>query len=138
MQAQVGNVHHRQFPNFEDVGDLNIRSERATGYIRVDWLTPPGLDTWGDVRLFLIGTHGYIEVRKNTDLAGRAGKDHVFIVDQHETRYVDCAGVPLPYGRQLIADVLDRTETAMRQDLWFRVSELALIAQQMAARPPFA
>jgi predicted dehydrogenase len=138
VQSQVGNVHHRQFPNFEDFGDLNIRSERAVGYIRVDWLTPPGLDTWGDVRLFVIGTQGYIEVRKNTDLAGRTGKDHVFIVDQHSTRYVDCSDCQLPYGAQLVADVMNRTQTAMRQDTWFHVSELALIAQQRATRLHFA
>lgn len=133
IQSQVGNVHHRQFPNFEDFGDLTIRSDRATGYVRVDWLTARGLDTWGDVRLFVVGTEGTIELRKNVDIAGRPGKDHLFIVDQASTRYIDCSGEPLPYGQQLVNDVLNRTETAMSQAHCFLASELTLIAQQQAA-----
>ncbi len=132
VQSQAGNFHFRQFPNFEDFGDLTLRSERATGYIRVDWLTPAGLGVWGDVRLFVLGTEGYIELRKNIDVAGREGTNHLFIVDQQSTRYIDCRDVPLPYGAQLVADVQNRTETAMTQAHSFLTSELALVAQQRA------
>jgi predicted dehydrogenase len=134
VTAQVGNFKHTQFPLIEDFGDLMIRSERATGYIRVDWLTPPGLPTWGDVRLFLLGTDGYIELRKNCDITGREGTDHLFLVNQQAPRYIPCADVPMPYGQQLIYDVLHRTETAMTQEHCFRASELALIAQKQATR----
>lgn len=134
VQSQVGNLHFRQFPLFEDFGDLNLRSEKATGYVRVDWLTPRGLDTWGDVRLFLLGTEGYIELRKNIDIAGRPGKDHLFMVDQQSVRYIDCSGVDLPYGSQLVYDVLNRAETAQNQAQAFLASELSLIAQQQAVR----
>ena len=48
------------------------RSPQATGYIRVDWFTPDGLNTWGDGRLTILGTEGFIEIRKNCDLGGRA------------------------------------------------------------------
>ena len=41
---------------------------RATGYVRVDWYTPAGLEVWGDGRLFVLGTEGYLEVRKYIDL----------------------------------------------------------------------
>src|SRR5690606_25183842 len=83
VSAHVGNVRFaQQFPAFQDYGDLTIQSESAVGFVRVDWLTPDGLATWGDVRLFLLGTDGYIELRKNIDLAGRPGKDHLFLVDQ--------------------------------------------------------
>lgn len=133
VQSQVGNVHFSQYPHFEDFGDVVLRSDRATGYIRVDWLTPRGLDTWGDVRLFLLGTEGYIELRKNIDIAGRPGNDHLFIVDQHSARYIDCSNGDLPYGRQLVYDVLHRTETAMSQAHAFLASELSLMAQQQAA-----
>ena len=132
VHSQVGNFHFPQYPNFEDFGDLSIRSDRATGYVRVDWLTPRGLDTWGDVRLFLLGTEGYMEIRKTIDLSGRPGTDHLFVVDQHSTRYVDCTDVELPYGRQLVCDVLNRTQTAMNQELCFLASELSLIAQNEA------
>lgn len=134
VQSQVGNVHFRQFPALEDFGDLTIRSDKATGYIRVDWLTPAGLGAWGDVRLFVLGTDGTMELRKNIDIAGRSGANHLFVVDQQGTRYVDCSDVVLPYGGQLIADVQNRTETAMSQAHAFLASELALVAQQQATR----
>jgi predicted dehydrogenase len=133
VQSQVGNFKHREFTAFEDFGDLTLRSPTATGYIRVDWLTPKGLDTWGDVRLFVLGTDGYLELRKNTDIAGRGGANHLFMVDHDGMRYIDCANVPLPYGAQLIDDVLNRTETANSQAHVFLASELSLIAQQQAA-----
>lgn len=133
-QSQVGNLRFRQFPNFEDFGDLSIRSDDATGYVRVDWLTPDGLGTWGDVRLFVLGTDGYMELRKTIDIAGRPGTNHLFVVNAAGTSYIDCADVPLPYGAQLLDDVRHRTETAMPQAHAFLASELALIAQQNAVR----
>lgn len=134
VTSQVGNFYFTQYPNFEDFGDLVLRSPHATGYIRVDWLTAPGSKTWGDVRLFILGTEGSIELRKNTDLAGRDGDNHLFLVDKQGTQYIDCSEVPLPYGQQLINDVLNRTETAMPQAHCFLASELALRAQQQATR----
>jgi predicted dehydrogenase len=132
VAAHVGNVRFLQYPDMEDFGDLTIRSAHATGYIRVDWLTPQGLDTWGDVRLFLLGTEGYIELRKNIDISGRAGDNHLFLVNQQGTTYIDCADVALTYGQQLVNDVLNRTETAMSQTHCFLACELALKAQAMA------
>jgi len=134
VSAHVGNVKFAQFPAFQDYGDLTIRSAGAVGFVRVDWLTPEGLATWGDVRLFLLGTDGYIELRKNIDLAGRPGKDHLFLVDSRGTHYIDCADTPLPYGAQMLADLRDRTETAIGQAHTFTACELALKAQAMAAR----
>ena len=69
-----------------------LASDRATGYIRVDWFTPDGLPTWGDGRLFLLGTEGTIELRKYIDIAGRPGGDHLFLVDRDGIRHIDCAG----------------------------------------------
>ena len=71
MASQTGNVHYPQYPNFEDFGDVILRGNGGTGYIRNDWFTPDGLSTWGDGRLTILGTDGYIEVRKNVDIAGR-------------------------------------------------------------------
>ncbi len=134
VQAQVGNFRFKQFPNFEDFGDFNIRSDHATGYVRVDWLTPEGLGSWGDVRLFVLGTEGYIELRKNIDVTGKSGANHLFIVDQEGTRYIDCGDVPLPVGEQLIRDVQERSETAISQAHVFLTCELILTAQEMAKR----
>lgn len=132
VAAQVGNVNHPQYPKFEDFGDVMLRGNKGTGYIRVDWFTPDGLKTWGDGRLTILGTEGFIEIRKNIDIAGREGGNHLFVTDQKETRYVDCSKEPLPYGEQLVNDIVNRTETAMTQEHCFLATELALKAQQQA------
>lgn len=46
--------------------------------------------------------------------------------------YIDCTSVELPYGRQLVDDVVNRTETAMSQTRCFLAMELALRAQKQA------
>jgi len=68
------------------------------------------------------------------DIAGRPGGSHLFLVDQKETRYVDCSQVPLTYGERLVDDVLNRTETAMSQEHCFLATELALRAEKQAQR----
>ena len=134
VASQVGNVHYHEYPKFEDFGDVTVRGNGGTGYIRVDWFTPDGLNTWGDGRLTILGTEGYIELRKNIDIAGHEGGNHLFIVDKKETRYIDCKNDPLPYGQQLINDINDRTETAMTQAHCFLATELALRAQKDAQK----
>jgi predicted dehydrogenase len=138
VASQVGNIRNQQYPTFEDFGDATLRGDRGTGYIRVDWFTPAGLGTWGDGRLTILGTDGYIEIRKNIDIGGRPGGSHLFLVDQKETRYIDCSKVALPYGEQLVNDVVNRTETAMPQAHCFLATELMLKAQAQAQRVTFA
>jgi predicted dehydrogenase len=137
VASQVGNVHHPQYPDFEDFGDVMVRGDRGTGYIRVDWFTPDGLATWGDGRLTILGTDGFIEIRKNIDIGGKAGGSHLFLVDNKTTRYIDCRDVPLPYGDQLVSDIVNRTETAMPQAHCFLATELILKAQKQAQRLTF-
>ena len=132
ISATVANRGNPDRPGLQDVGDMHLKTPTTTGYVRLDWFTPDGLGTWGDGRLTILGTDGYIELRKYIDIAGRPGKDHLFLVDKHGTRYIDCTSQDLPYGRQLIADVLNRTETAMPQVRCFKAMELALTAQKMA------
>jgi predicted dehydrogenase len=137
VSSQIGNVAHPQYPNFEDFGDIMLRGNGGVGYIRIDWFTPDGLKTWGDGRLTILGTEGYIEVRKNIDIAGRPGGSHLFLVNGKDTQYIDCANVELPYGRQLVDDILNRTETAMTQHHCFLATELALKAQKNAQKLNF-
>ena len=132
LSSQVGNISHPQYPEFEDFGDVMLRGDKGIGYIRVDWFTPDGLASWGDGRLTVLGTEGYIEIRKNIDIAGRNGGNHLFLVNNKETKYIDCSKVPLPYGSQLVDDVVNRTETAMTQEHCFLATELALRAQDQA------
>jgi predicted dehydrogenase len=130
--AQTGNFNLPAYPKYQDFGDMSVRSPHATGYIRIDWFTPDGLATWGDGRTFILGTEGYIEMRKYIDIAGRKGANHLFLVNHKETTYYDCSNVYLPYGEQLVSDVVNRTETAMTQDHCFLATELALTAQKVA------
>ncbi len=132
--SQTGNFNLPGYPAFQDFGDMLVRSDHATGYIRVDWFTPDGLATWGDGRTFILGTDGYIEMRKYIDIAGRQGGNHLFLVNRKETLYVDCSKVHLPYGEQLVSDVVNRTQTAMSQEHCFLATELALIAQKNAQK----
>src|SRR5690606_15968860 len=85
ISSQVGNINHPQYPKFEDFGDVMLRGDKGVGYIRVDWFTPDGLASWGDGRLTILGTEGYIEIRKNIDVAGRDGGNHLFLVNNKET-----------------------------------------------------
>ena len=133
VASQVRNVRHPEHPDFMDFGDVMVRGNGGTGYIRLDWFTPAGLPTWGDGRLIILGTDGYIEARKYVDIGGeRKGGNHLFLVDQKGMQRIDCSGVELPYGRQVVDDVLNRTETAMPQVHAFLTMELALRAQQQA------
>ncbi|MBB3950185.1 Gfo/Idh/MocA family protein [Aureimonas jatrophae] len=132
LSARVANRGHREHPGVQDTGDAHLATRDVNGFIRVDWFTPEGLPVWGDGRLFITGTEGMIELRKYVDVAGRPGGDHLFLTDAKGVRHVDCSAEPLPYGRQLIADIRDRTETAMPQARCFKAMELALRAQAMA------
>jgi predicted dehydrogenase len=134
IASQVGNVNHPQHPELEDFGDGMLRGDGGAGYFRIDWLTPAGLPTWGDTRLTVLGTEGYIEVRKNIDLAGRDGASHLFLVDQKGVQYINCDEVKLDFGEKLVNDILNRTETVMPQAHCFLAIELALQAQAKAQR----
>ncbi len=132
--AHVANYSHPQYPELEDFGEVMVEGNGGTGFIRVDWYTPEGLGVWGDGRLIILGTEGYIELRKYIDVLGRPGDNHLFLVNQKEKRYIDCTKEELPYGKALVHDILQRTETAMPQAYCFLALELALQAEAQAAR----
>jgi len=130
--AQVANVNYPAHPEFQDFGDMMLHGNGGAGYVRVDWFTPNALGTWGDGRLFILGTEGYIELRKYIDIAGRPGGNHLFVVDQKQTRYLDCSKVALPFGPQFVADIVNRTRTAQDQEQALLAAELVLKAQKNA------
>lgn len=132
VAASAANRAHPQYPELQDFGEALLRTEGATGYLRVDWFTPEGLPTWGDGRTVLLGTEGTIELRKYVDPAGRAGGDHLFLFDGQTTRHIACEDHIPAFGARFLADLQDRTETAMTQAHCFLACELALTAQAMA------
>jgi predicted dehydrogenase len=132
LSATVANRANPDRPELQDIGDMHLATDHTTGMIRVHWFTPEGLPTWGDGRLFIVGTEGIIELRKYIDIAGRPGTDHLFLSDKKGVHHLDCSKTDLPFGRQLVADVRDRTETAMPQARCFQAMEIALKAQALA------
>jgi predicted dehydrogenase len=119
---------------FEDFAELVLATPSVRGYVRLDWFTPDGLPTWGDGRFFIVGTEGTLELRKNLDIEGREGTDHLFVANRTTTRYVDCSKLPVTYYRNFLRDTAERTETAMPQRQTFAVCRLALRAQAQAVR----
>ncbi|GFE80507.1 oxidoreductase [Steroidobacter agaridevorans] len=139
VAAQTGNLAHPDRPKFEDFGDMMISGNGGTGYVRVDWYTPDGLSTWGDGRLFVLGTEGYIELRKYINVAsGLPGGNHLYIVDRKQARYIDCNGVALPFGPQFVTDIVERTQIAQDQKQALLAAELVLTAQKAATPPIFS
>ncbi|MGO3314403.1 MAG: Gfo/Idh/MocA family protein, partial [Brachybacterium tyrofermentans] len=134
LSSSIGNFGHPDHPELDDYGDAHIAlSSGASGFVRVDWFTPAGLRTWGDGRTFILGTEGYMELRKYVDVTTDNGGGQVILVDGEGEHRIDATGkVGYPFFGELILDVLHRTENAMTQDHAFKAVELALKAQEQA------
>lgn len=132
--ANVANYANTNDPGLQDFGEIALRSEQGHGYIRVDWYTPDALPTWGDGRLTILGTEGYIELRKYVDVARTDTTDHLYLVNGTRCEYIDATDAGLPYFERLKQDIFHRTESAMPQAHCFKVMELAIEAQAMAER----
>ena len=134
--AKVANYKFKEYPELEDYGDATLIADNgATNYFRVDWLTPDGLGTWGDGRTFVLGTDGYIEMRKYIDVARERQGDHLFLVNHEGEQHLSLHGrVGFPFFGQLILDCLNRTETAMTQEHAFKAAELCVKAQAIAVK----
>jgi predicted dehydrogenase len=136
VASQVANVAHPQKPKFQDFGDMMLRGNQGFGYVRLDWFTPDGLGTWGDGRLFILGTDGYIELRKYIDVARSKQGNNLFIVDKSSQRFIDCNNLTLPFGPQFVSDIVNRTHTAQDQAQALLAAELVIRAQMKATHVP--
>ena len=134
VTSTIGNFANPDDVPFEDFGEILLRNEQGTAYIRVDWYTPDALPNWGDGRLTILGTEGYIELRKYVDVGGREGTDHLVLVNGERCENIDARGAGLPYFGRLADDVRNRTTTAMTKAHAFTVTELAIRAQLQATR----
>jgi predicted dehydrogenase len=132
--AAVGNFANPDKPELEDFGEATLVGDNgATNMIRVDWFTPAGLSTWGDGRTFILGTEGYVELRKYVDVARARRGNQVFVVDAKGEHHLDVGGkVGFRFFGELILDCLNRTENAMTQAHAFKAAELCLKAQAAA------
>jgi predicted dehydrogenase len=134
VESQIANVAHHDHPKFHDFGDMVLRGNRGFGYVRLDWFTPNGLGTWGDGRLFILGTQGYIEARKYVNVAVSKQGNNLYVVNGTEQRFIDCNDVTLPFGPQFVSDVVNRTHTAQDQAQCLLAAELSIKAQKDAKR----
>jgi predicted dehydrogenase len=137
LSSSVGNYDNPDHPELEDFGQITVVGDNgATGYHRVDWFTPDGLNTWGDGRTIIMGTDGFIELRKYCNLGvPEAGGNHIFMANQEGTQHLDVTGkVGFPFFGQLILDSLNRTENAMTQTHAFKAAELCVDAQEKAVQ----
>ncbi len=123
--ASVGDVP----AGFDSYGEVHAHAGCASAWMRVDWLSPQGLPTWGDVRLFVVGTEGSIEVRKNIDPAGRDGGDHVFVQNRAGVRHLDAGSAALTFGDELVAEADDGVVASLTTSHCLLASELAVRAQ---------
>lgn len=132
--AVVGNYAHPEYPELEDFGEAHLAGNSgATGYFRVDWLTPDGLSTWGDGRTVILGTDGYIELRKYVDVARRQEGDNLYLVDSSGEHFIDAREkTGFPFFAALIRDVIAGTDTAMTQEHIFTAARISLEAQKWA------
>ncbi len=136
VNSEIGNYNHPEYPELDDFGDATLVGDNgAMGYFRVDWFTPDGLSSWGDGRTFILGTEGYIELRKNVNVAREKTGNHVFLVDKDGEHYINAKGkTGFPYFGQLILDCIHRTENAMTQEHALKAAELSVKAQMLARK----
>lgn len=136
VSSRVANYHHPEYPGLDDFGDATLTADNgATNYFRVDWFTPDGLGTWGDGRTFILGTDGYIELRKYIDVGRDPNGDQVYLVTGSTEQHIPVHGkVGFPYFGELILDCLNNTDFAMPQDHTFKAAELCMRAQAEATR----
>jgi len=134
LHSKVANYHFKDYPDFQDFGDATLVADNgATFYFRVDWFTPDGLGTWGDGRVFILGTEGYIEIRKYIDIARDKRGDHLYLVNNEGEKYFHLSGkVGFPFFGQFILDCINGTEKAMTQEHAFKVASLCIEAQEKA------
>ena len=134
LHARVENFANGDRPEFEDFGEAVIKLDTGASCIsRVDWFTPDGLRTWGDGRSVIVGTKGFIEIRKYIDLARETGGNLILLANGEKEQLINCNGqVGFPFFGQFILDCLNRTENAMTQAHAFKSAELSLLAQEYA------
>lgn len=134
VHSAIGNFDNPDTPELEDFGEASlIGSNGTSNYIRVDWFTPKGLGTWGDGRTFILGTKGYVEMRKYIDVGRAKTGDNVYFVDEKGEHHLELKGkVGCRFFGELILDCLNRTEKAMTQAHAFKAAELCLRAQASA------
>jgi predicted dehydrogenase len=136
--ARVKNFGNPDTPELEDFGEAVLTTDTgATCYCRLDWFNPGGLRTWGDGRTFVLGTDGYLEIRKYVNVAQDTPGNRIFLVDHEREQEIECEGnVGFPFFGAFLLDLLNGTDHAMSQEHVFAAAELSMQAQAIADQQP--
>jgi predicted dehydrogenase len=103
LHSAIANYNYKQYPEFEDFGQATLQADNgASGYFRVDWFTPNGLGSWGDGRTVILGTDGYIELRKYLDVARTKEGTSVLVNHEGESHHPVAGTVGFPFFGRLI------------------------------------
>ncbi len=137
--ARVNNYFHRDLAkdgDWDDFGDLTITGDNGvTGYMRIDWQSPKGINTWGDARVTILGEKGYIELRKNCNIGMEKTTNNVYVCTEDGVFCESVSGkVGLPYYSNIIKDCRDRTELAQSEHQAFRAIELSIEAEELGLK----
>ena len=134
--SRVGNLYHPEKPEFQDFGDASFTgSKGATGYLRVDWFTPEGLPSWGDIKQQLLTTEAYVEHRKILDIGDPEYKPKLIVTrSDKKTEVIDLGGRKAPFFDRLTKDVENGTDTAIPFELAYTASKVMVEVQGAAVR----
>lgn len=133
--ARAGNAFTPSHPDFDDHGDALLTAPTATGYFRIDWGSPAGIPSWGDTRTFIEGDRGCIELRKNCDIGGNAGGNHILVAtDEGVFRETVTDRTPFPFFADLLTACLTgQFDPAVQAQEWEAI-RLAIEAQHISGR----
>ncbi|MBQ9070747.1 MAG: Gfo/Idh/MocA family oxidoreductase [Clostridia bacterium] len=132
--SRVANYFNKQYPGFDDFGDATLTADNGiTGYVRIDWMSPAGIQTWGDGKVVILGEKGYIELRKNCDIGKEKVTNTVFVCTDDGVFTESVSGkVGCPYYSNIIKDSREGTELSMSVEQAYNAIELAIKAQTLA------
>ncbi len=118
---------------YECFGDVYLKGENgATGYIRVDWLTPDSLPVFGDGRVFILGEKGFIELRKYIDI-GSGNTEVVIVCNDAKCQKVSVKDITkITFFNDLLDDILNGGNKTMSLHHTLYTMELALKTQEVA------
>jgi predicted dehydrogenase len=118
---------HDEHPGLQVLGEmlLAVRGQPCTGYARVDYFTPKGLGSWGDVRFTVVGTHGYIEVC--------SADETLLLVDNDAKREINCRGRPVDWAEQFLQGAMPAPQHHV-----VAVHDICLRAQGISTTRPTA
>jgi predicted dehydrogenase len=136
FRSRVGNFATPQYPAFEDFGDVSFEGDGGTaGYARVDWLSPDALPTWGDIRQFLVGTEGTMEIRSTINLGSQDPKPVLLLTTRSGApEQIGVSDVDTAWAPQLVADIRDGVNRLTPHEETFAALRTVLLMQQRAER----